>query len=217
MNGSITTSHEGESRSSDATSRSLIVRVRADERDAWNRLVVLYAPLVEHWCRRRRLNDADAADVFQEVFQAVARHIADFRRGPGGTFRGWLRTITERKIIDFFRRRSREAPAVGGSEALERWHELPDPATSPEIESQSGSMATEPQETALERRLFQKGLELIRDEFEPRTWQAFWLTTVDGRSAAEAGAELSMSPGAVRVAKSRVLQRLRAELGDVDG
>jgi RNA polymerase sigma-70 factor (ECF subfamily) len=53
---------------------------------------------------------------------------------------------------------------------------------------------------------------LIRGEFEPRTWQAFWLTAVEARSPGDVAAELGMTAGAVRVAKSRVLKRLREEL-----
>jgi RNA polymerase sigma-70 factor (ECF subfamily) len=65
--------------------------------------------------------------------------------------------------------------------------------------------------------LLRRGLELIRGEFEPRTWQAFWLTAVEGRSPKDVAHELGMSDGAVRVAKSRVLHRLRTELGDHGG
>lgn len=214
-----------ESRSSCGTSPSLIQRVRADEADAWDRLVSLYAPLVAHWCRRSRLPDEDLADVFQEVFQAVASHIAAFRNDRArDTFRGWLRTITLNKINDHFRKQRQEPRGVGGSEALERMAQLPDPARADQPSSgtssasAAGSSAAEEDasaEAVIERQLFQRGLELIRSEFEPRTWQAFWRTAVDGRSAPEVAAELSMSPGAVRVAKSRVLRRLRAELGDI--
>ena len=73
---------------------------------AWDRLSLLYAPLVFHWCRRRGLREADAADIVQDVFQAVATHLQPFRKQePADTFRGWLRTITENKIHDHFRRR----------------------------------------------------------------------------------------------------------------
>ena len=58
---------------------------------------------------------------------------------------------------------------------------------------------------------------MIREEFEPRTWQAFWQTAVEGRAASDVAADFGMSPGAVRVAKSRVLHRLRAELGELPG
>src|SRR3954467_15472366 len=99
------------------TSRSLLERVRADDAAAWDRLVALYAPLVLHWCRRWDLQDQDSADVFQEVFQAVARHIADFRKdNEGDTFRGWLRTITRNKVRDHFRRAGRQPCGAGGTD-----------------------------------------------------------------------------------------------------
>ena len=55
----------------------------------------------------------------------------------------------------------------------------------------------------------------FRAEFHDRTWRAFWLTAVEGRPANDVAAELAMTPVAVRVAKSRVLQRLREALGDL--
>src|SRR5687768_14357819 len=104
--------------SSTATSPSLLKRVKADDESAWDRLVALYAPLVFHWCRRWDLQDQDIADIFQEVFQAVATHIAGFRKERrGDTFRGWLRTITRNKVLDHFRRLGREPGAVGGTDA----------------------------------------------------------------------------------------------------
>jgi RNA polymerase sigma-70 factor (ECF subfamily) len=182
------------------TSSSLLDRVRADEAGAWDRLVTLYAPLLYHWCRRWRLREEDLADVFQEVFQTLVVHIADFRREKrSDTFRGWLYTITRNKVRDHFRRAGRE---IAGAEAL---LEVPAPE---EVEPQ------DPEEAVALRALFLRGLELIRGEFEERTWRAFWGTAVDGRSAGDVAAELSMSSGAVRVAKSRVLHRLREELGD---
>jgi RNA polymerase sigma-70 factor (ECF subfamily) len=180
--------------------------VQADEPDAWERLVHLYAPLVLSWCRRSGLQEQDSADVFQDVFEAVVRHVGTFRKErPGDTFRGWLRRITQNKLRDHFRRRRREPGGVGGSVARERLAPLSD---SPAPED-AGPSEDE------ERGLFARGLALIRADFEERTWAAFWRTAVEGRAAKDVAAELSMTPGAVRVAKSRVLHRLREELGDL--
>jgi RNA polymerase sigma-70 factor (ECF subfamily) len=193
---------------STATSRSLLERVRADDPGAWDRLVTLYAPLVFHWCRRWDLSEDDSADVFQEVFGAVARHIGTFRKEKAqDTFRGWLRAITRNKVHDHFRRLVRQPRGEGGSEAQARLAQLPAPA-----EPDEG-----PAEAPAERELLRRALELIRAEFEERTWQAFWRTAVEGSAPRDVAAELSMSPGAVRVAKSRVLARLREELGDMPG
>jgi RNA polymerase sigma-70 factor (ECF subfamily) len=193
--------------SSSATSRSLLARVQADEPDAWRRLVNLYAPLVHQWCRRSGLQDHDIADIFQEVFQAVLVHVGSFHRErPGDTFRGWLRRITQNKLRDHFRRLGREFGGAGGSSARDRLAQLPAPAP---VDEGPGT------EDDGERALFARALEMIRGEFEERTWSAFWRTAVDGRLARNVGEELAMSPGAVRVAKSRVLHRLRQELGDL--
>lgn len=196
--------------SSTATSPSLLAGARANDQEAWERLVCLYAPLVLHWCRQAGLHGDDAADAFQEVFQAVAVHLVRFRRErPGDTFRGWLRAITRNKVNDHFRRREREPTAAGGSEARALLAQLPGlPPPDPDSDP-----AGEPPDHAL----LHRALEAVRPEFEPRTWEAFRLTAVEGRPAGDVAADLGMSAGAVRVAKSRVLHRLRVELGDPPG
>jgi RNA polymerase sigma-70 factor (ECF subfamily) len=196
---------EGRS-SSTRTHRSLLERARARDQSAWERMVTLYAPLVFSWCRGWGLKPDDAADVFQEVFQSVAVHLNGFRRERSGdTFRGWLRIISRNKVNDLFRRRQREPEGVGGSEAQTRLVQVPE---------ESLREASEVVEEA-DNALLHRALELIRGEFEPRTWEAFWQTAVEGRAAVDVAADLSMTPGAVRVAKSRVLHRLRTDLGDL--
>ena len=205
--GRITDGSDGRSHPSAATSLSLLARVQVDEPQAWERLVNLYAPLVHHWCRGAGLQDQDVADIFQEVFRSVLVYIGGFRKERrGDTFRGWLRRITQNKVRDHFRRLGRDARGEGGSSAQQRLAQLPEPRAiegeiAPRDEAESG--------------LFSRALEMIRGEFEERTWAAFWQTAVEGRLPKDVGADLSMSPGAVRVAKSRVLHRLREELGDL--
>jgi RNA polymerase sigma-70 factor (ECF subfamily) len=182
----------------------LLGQAREGDEAAWDRLARLYAPLVFHWCRRRGLHEADAADVVQDVFQAVATHLGPLRQGGAGdTFRGWLRTITENKVRDHYRRASHEAEAAGGTDALRRLAAVPAP---PRTASEA------PEEW--DARFFGRALDAVRPEFEERTWQAFWRTAVDGCTAADVAAELAMSAGAVRVAKCRVLKRLREVLAE---
>jgi RNA polymerase sigma-70 factor (ECF subfamily) len=199
---------EKEPPSSTATRRSLLDGARARDAAAGERLVALYAPLVLSWCRVWGLRDDDAADVIQEVFQAIATHLGGFRRQRAGdTFRGWLRTITRNKVNDHFRRTKREPAGVGGSEARALLLQVAG------AEPTDGSTPAD----AAEGELLRRALEMIRGEFEPRTWEAFWQTAVEGRATADVAADLGMSPGAVRVAKSRVLHRLRADLGELPG
>jgi RNA polymerase sigma-70 factor (ECF subfamily) len=192
---------------STATSRSLLGRIKADDTAAWDRLIGLYAPLVYRWCRRWDLPEQEIADVLQDVFQAVATHIASFRKEKeGDTFRGWLRTIAQNKVRDHFRKVGREPGGAGGTDAQIRFAMLP--ATESPDEGQPG-------EEPVDRGVVGRALDLIRVEFEDRTWRAFWLTAVEDRVPKEVAVELGMSPGAVRVAKSRVLRRLREELGEL--
>jgi RNA polymerase sigma-70 factor (ECF subfamily) len=192
----------------DATSLSLLQRLKARDADAWDRLVMLYAPLVCFWCRKLDLPEQDTADVLQDVFQAVAANIANFRKDrPGDTFRGWLRVITQNKVFDHFRRTGREPQGAGGTEANLRLAQFP--ALDDSVDDTT--------ERRAHQLLIHRALDLIRAEFTSRTWQAFWRVTVDGLCALDVANELSMRPGAVRVAKSRVLRRLRQELGESMG
>jgi RNA polymerase sigma-70 factor (ECF subfamily) len=188
-----------------ATSLSLLDRVRLNQPDAWERLVDLYAPLVYHWCRRSDLGPEDTADVFQEVFRAVAEHIGGFHRDRAGdTFRGWLRTITRNKIRDHFRRRAGEPQAGGGTDAQLRLLAVPE-----------ADAEEDPSEAGLLHRQLHGVFETLRGEFEERTWQAFWQVQMEGRSPAEVGLGLGMTPAAVRKCKFRVLRRLREEMGEL--
>ena len=185
------------------TSLSLLERARHHDEPSWRRLVTLYGPLVEYWCRRGGARPEDAADLAQEVFLAVSQGLERFeRRGPG-SFRAWVRGITRHKLLDCYRRAERQAAAAGGSTALERLLDIPDPQ--PGSDEDADEMSG----------LYRRALALIRGEFEERTWQAFWLTAVEGREAPAAAAELGMSPVAVRIARSRVLARLRAEADEL--
>jgi RNA polymerase sigma-70 factor (ECF subfamily) len=185
----------------------LLGRLRANESDAWRTLVQLYAPLVCHWCTRAGVRGADADDVSQEVFRAVAAHLPTFRRDrEGDTFRGWLRVITRNMILLHFRRSGRQPQASGGTDALLRLQEMaaaaPDVADDADAEKEVDDLRW-------------RALELLRAEFQERTWQMFWRTFVDERSPVDVAAEMGVTPAAVRKAKSRVLHRLKAEFTEL--
>jgi RNA polymerase sigma-70 factor, ECF subfamily len=189
------------------TSLTLLERLRADEPDAWQAMVRLYSPLVYSWCARAGVRGADADDVVQAVFQAAATHLISFRRDrEADTFRGWLRGITRNVVLMHFRRDARQPRASGGTESLLQLHEVTDPATHDNDDDDSRAEANE---------LHRRALELVRGEFEDRTWLMFWWTTVEDRSPVDLAAELGVTPAAVRKAKSRVLRRLKEEFGEL--
>jgi RNA polymerase sigma-70 factor (ECF subfamily) len=185
------------------TSLSLLERLRNREQDAWQRLVQLYGPLVRYWCVRWGARQEDAEEIAQETFLAAAGGLDKFERRGAGSFRGWMRGITRHKLLDHFRKQYGQPAAAGGTDAFQRLHDLPDGKTS------AGEQASEVSG------LYHRALDLIRSELEERTWLAFWYTAVEGRETGAVAAQVGMSPVAVRIAKSRVLNRLRREVGDL--
>ena len=199
--------HDDHPRSGGSTSRSLLADARLAVPAAWERLVRLYAPLVSSWCRRWGVVEQDIVDLLQDVFLSVASNLDRFRKErPVDTFRGWLYTITRNKVRDHLRRRAAEPAAAGGSEALLKLQQILDP--------NANSEPPEITDDGILDEMLRKALESIRGEFHDRTWQAFWGVVVEGRLASDVAADLEMTPGSVRVSKSRVLLRLRRELGD---
>ncbi len=192
------------------TSLTLLGRLRADEPDAWGRLVYLYGPLIRSWAARRGVTGADAEDAEQEVFKAVAAGgLANFRRDdPSDSFRGWLFGVTRNVLLGLHRRAERQPRAAGGTAFREQLDAVPDPA-------HGGREEDGPESAADTAALYRRGLELVKSEFEARTWQMFHSHVVEGRSPADVAAEMGVTAAAVRQAKSRVLRRLREELGEL--
>lgn len=189
------------------TSTTLLERVTASEPEAWARLVDLYGPIVYQRCRKAGLQEVDADDVVQEIFQNVSRSIGQFRRdGPGDSFRGWLSTITKNKVLDFFRKQERQAQAQGGTAAQIRWTQLQEPLGDTSITDLPLG-----EDGGLERR----ALELVRPRVSEQTWQACWRLLADEQRVADVAEELGMTPRSVYDAKYRVMRMVREEFGDL--
>lgn len=194
---------------SDATRASLISRAKHHDSVAWSELVDLYGPLIAHWCIRCGMTSQQAADGVQEVFAAVAKSLADYvAQKKQGAFRSWLWTITANKVKDHYRRNKDQAVATGGSTALgnlEQFaaidHDIPD---------------AEPTDDQQLSELVLRGLDQVRAEFEPRTWEIFQRAVVDQIATAIVAKEFEISSAAVRQVRSRILRRLRQQLGDLE-
>lgn len=177
----------------------LRLRDRGDE-EAWSLFVRLYLPLVYRFLQRRGLQDADAADVAQEVLRSVAAAMPDFEHDPQrGTFRGWLLTVTRSRAADWIRQEQRHA--VAGDTLVADF---------------ADQQAVEQQRTQWEQdyrqELFEIACERVRPNVSESTWRAFWRTAVEGEKAADVAAALQMNAGAVYVARSRVTARIQDEV-----
>lgn len=190
-----------------ATSASLLQRVRArPDDDSWRHLVGIYTPLIRGWLRQRLLSEHDVEDVTQEVMAVVVRRLAEFQHnGRTGAFRTWLKTIAANCLRDHWRRGKHLPRATGQSSFQEVLAQLADP------DSELSRLWDVDHDRHVARQL----LELLRAEFEPRTWQAFQRTALEGAAASDVAAELGLTTNAVFIARSRVLARLRQEAAEL--
>lgn len=183
------------------TRASLLFRLRdSQDHEAWVEFVEIYEPAVYRQLRKCGLQDADARELMQELFVAVNRQIARWELAKErGSFRGWLRRVARNLVINWMKHGQRRILALGGPESQSMFDEL------------AAEDCPEPAEfdRELRRSTFQRASELVRQEQSPKAWQAFWETAVVGKTPIVVSQELGMSAGAVRVAKCRVLARLK--------
>lgn len=168
----------------------------------------LYSPLVATWCRHYGLQPADIADVLQLVFLSVSRSFDQFRIDSGSSsgkkscFRAWLWTITRSRVCDWGRRQKPDQGQGGSTAAMK-------------LLLHEDSSAEEPSTDVDKQSLMGRALAQIKPDFAEKTWAAFWRTVIDGQSVSVVSDQLQMKPASIRQAKSRVLRRLREQLGDL--
>jgi RNA polymerase sigma-70 factor (ECF subfamily) len=186
----------------DETRQSLLLRARAGETNAWKDLTDLYRPLILGWLNRQGVPACDLEDLCQEVLLSVVKHLPGFQHsGNRGAFRSWLRTIVCSRTSDYWRAHDADTRASGGSGATAALQQIADPDS--ELNRQW--------DEEHDRYVLHCLLDLVGEEFEPVTLQAFRRLALDGVSGAQAAQELGLSVSAVYVAKSRVLARIRQE------
>ena len=186
-----------------ATRASLLLRLRdVHDAAAWREFLDLYAPLVYGYARKKGLQDADASDLSQEVFHAVAQAIGRLNYDVGrGRFRNWLFTIVRRKLANRRMAERQRTPRSGDSATEFLLNHCA------AAEDSDAEWEAEWQQYAFARACAQ-----VRNAVKEPTWQAFWRTAVDGQSCKEVARDLGLSVGAVYHARSRILEQLRQQI-----
>ena len=173
---------------------------------AWSEFVEIYTPVVYGFLRKRGLQDADAADVTQDVFRKVCRSIDGFRCDAQlGSFRGWLLTVTSSSLADLRAIRCRQPVGSADTTIYRRLEE--------EV---ADNHLQEAWDREYRDSVFQWAVRRIRQDFQDRTWQAFWKTSVEGSTAQDVAEALGMSVGAVYTAKCRVLEQLKRSIQEIE-
>jgi RNA polymerase sigma factor (sigma-70 family) len=185
------------------TSVTLLGRLRQDPKDqaAWDDFVARYQPQILKWCRGWRLQESDARDVTQDVLLKLHHLLAKFAYDPSRSFRGWLKTLTHHAWRDVVADRKHAAIGSGDSQMRELFENI-----------QAGDDLDKHLEEELQRELMDQAMALVRLRVEPRTWDAFRLTALEGSSGATASDRLEMNIARVYAAKSEVKKMIREEI-----
>ena len=189
------------------TRQSLLIKIRdSGDQVAWGEFVDLYTPLIFRFCGSRGVADTDRPDVMQEIFKAISNSIGRFDYDQNrSSFRNWLFTVCRSKINNYLRVQYTRPKASGTTSVRRRIENEPDPREEQDWE------------TDYRRYMFQWAAKKVRHEFATKTWSAFWRTAVEGEEVADVASDLDMSSGAVWVAKSRVVARIRQRIEAVVG
>ncbi|MGE3809211.1 MAG: RNA polymerase sigma factor [Gemmataceae bacterium] len=180
---------------------SLLERLnRQPDQAAWQRLIDLYTPIIRTWLKSYGLQETDIDDIVQDVLGVVVKELPAFEHNQRtGAFRRWLRRITVNRLRTFWRARPHHGLGTLDDDTLDQ---LEDPE----------SVLSRRWDEEHDRHVAARLIELIEPEFEPATWQAFRMLTLEGRSTADVAKSLGISPNAARIAKFRVLSRFRKEI-----
>jgi RNA polymerase sigma-70 factor (ECF subfamily) len=180
-------------------------RVPADQA-AWEEFAERYGRKIYGWCRRWRLQEADAEDVTQQVLYKLVHKMRTFTYDPSKSFRAWLKTLTHHAWRDFVEGRDRPGAGSGDTRVLERLHTV-----------QARDDLVDGLDEEFARDLLDEATARVRLRVQPHTWQAFHLLAVEGRSGAEASEQLGMKVATVFVARSKVQKMLREEVRKLEG
>lgn len=162
------------------------------DRQAVAELLAVLRPRVVRYCRARinqHHSQASAEDVAQEVMLAALTALPRFR-GEGSRFDAFVFGIAAHKVADFHRSRTRDRTTAMA--------QVPD----------VGDDGAGPEQTALRTERRQRLARLL-DCLTDAQREIVVLRLAVGLSSEEAARVLSSTPGAVRVAQHRALDRLR--------
>jgi RNA polymerase sigma-70 factor (ECF subfamily) len=189
------------------TSTTLLGRLRHDPSDqaAWTEFVRRYGPLVYRWCRRRRLQEADAQDVTQTVLARLVARMRTFVYDPAQSFRAYLKTVAHYAWCDFLEARKQPGVASGGSDVLELLETV-----------EAGEDLVQQLNESFDAEVLAEAQARVQARVEPHTWEAFRLTALEGLSGAEAATRLAIKVATIFKARSKVQQMLQEEVARLE-
>ena len=121
------------------------------------------------------------------------------------SFRAWLKTVTHNAWQDYLTRQNKPGRATGTESAFERLAAI-----------EARDDLTRRLSEAFDEELLKEAAARVQLRVEPRTWDAFRLLAIEGRSGADVAERLDMKVATVYVARSKLQRMLREEVMRLD-
>ena len=181
------------------------LRQAPSDQAGWEEFVEHYGRHIYRWCRRWKLQDADAEDVTQDILVKLTQKVGAFAYDPSRSFRGWLKTVAHHTWRDFEDSRRHAPPAAGDSQVQELMRTL-----------EAREDLAQKLEEAFDLELLEAAKVRVRLRVAPHTWEAFRLLALEGLPVAEVAARVRLQVAMVYVAKSKVQKMLQEEIGKLE-
>ncbi|MFM8285995.1 MAG: RNA polymerase sigma factor [Planctomycetaceae bacterium] len=187
------------------TRDSLIRRLQdGGDNAAWDEFASIYRPIIVRIALRKHLPFEDAEDLAQQVLLLVLKNIGKWKTDPArARFRTWLQTVVRNATVNALTRRPKDQ-ACGGTASLRHLDQSA-------VKSESHWFDLEWQ-----RETLRWAAQQVRVEFEATTWTAFWDTAIEELPTQQVAERIGKSVGAVYIARSRVMQRIKQRIADLD-
>lgn len=169
---------------------------------AWEEFVDVYQRTIFRYARGRGLQQADAEDVTQQVFEAVLAKAPAWDPTQGGSFGAWIFHVTRNLAAKRWNQQHAlpvQQVSDSGTDWIEQFHE----ATTEERQSFRIEYRTA---------LFHWAAERVRPKVNNELWSAFWKNAVECKAAEAVASELGIPKSTVYVAKCRIMKKIRAEV-----
>lgn len=180
-----------------STTSSLIAELKGESHQRWHQFVLVYSPLLRFWIHKKSVKPPADDDILQECLASILKGMPQFERGAtSGTFRGWLRTIVERRVADYFR--NLEPEKYVGSEFLD---------LNPSNVEKSDEEAEEEQRAFddLNARIYV----IVRESMTDKSFQIFEMTVIQKVPVAEVAKIFGVTTSSVRTTRSRAKKHIR--------
>jgi len=186
---------------------TLLTRLRRDPSDqaGWDEFVERYGRHIYRWCRRWKLQDADAEDVTQDILVKLTQKLRAFAYDPSRSFRGWLKTVAHHAWRDFEDSCCHAQRAAGDSQVQELM-----------LTMEAREDLAQKLEEAFDLELLEAAKVRVRLRVAPHTWEAFRLMALEGLPVAEVAARVRLQVAMVYVAKSKVQKMLKEEIAKLE-